>query len=242
MQNKKAHPLSFLVLYFFSICPLLLSPKLYINLIYGFVPLFIYLYYEIDFKKFFNAILASIIPSISYLIMVLFFGDLNLKNGDFYNLHFYFLKFPISFIIYKKLFIYALAGSIRIFLLSIISFSTTLMINITELFKFLMIKKIISFKYGYSFSIALNSIPVIIDEIKRINFLMKNRGIKPFYKGFLPILVYGIRYSELAAISLISRGFSEDRTVFNYEKPKKNEVISFSLIGFMIFLMLLMRN
>ncbi len=242
MQNKKAHPLSFLVLYFFSICPLLLSPKLYINLIYGFAPLFIYLFYGIDFKKFFNAILASIIPSISYLIMVLFFGDINLKNGDFYKVNFYFLKFPISFVIYKKLFIYALAGSIRIFLLSIISFSTTLLINITDLFKYLMIKKIISFKYGYSFSIALNSIPAIIDEIKRINFLMKNRRIKPFYKGFLPILVYGIRYSELAAISLISRGFSEDRSVFNYEKPKKNEVISFSLIGLIIFLMLLMRN
>jgi hypothetical protein len=173
--------------------------------------------------------------------MVLFFAEESLKKGLYYESYLNLFSLKIGFKIYKTQLEYAFAASLRVFLLSFLSFTTTFMLDIWQIFKFFMVRKIISFSYGYAFSIALNSVSSIIDEVRRINFLMKNRKISPFYKGFLPILVYGIRYSELSTISLISRGFSENRTIFNEEKIRKNEFIGFLIISLIISSMLLIR-
>lgn len=238
MKNK-THSINFLILYLLSIIPILLRPKLYFNLIYSIFPILIFLYYGLNIKNLLKSFLLSIIPSLSYFIMILFFAEENINNGIIYNKSLNLFIINIRLNIFSNQLEYALAGSLRIFLLSFLSFTTTFMIDIWQIFKFLMAKKIISFSYGYAFSIALNSVSSIIDEVKRINFLMKSRKIKPFYKGFLPILVFGIRYSELAAISLISRGFSEDRTIFNVEKIDIKEFIGIIIIGFIVMVMLL---
>ncbi|MFN3411473.1 MAG: hypothetical protein ACK4YF_04885 [Exilispira sp.] len=165
-----------------------------------------------------------------------------MKKGVYQTILFNLFGSNLSLKIYKQQIDYAISASLRIFLLSFISFTTTFMLDVWQIFKIFMEKKVISFSFGYAFSIALNSISSILDEFNRVNFLMKTRKIRPFYKGFLPILIYGIRYSELATISLFSRGFSEERTVFNSEKIKKNEICAFTMIGLIVMIMLFIRN
>jgi len=241
-MKKKTHSINFLILYIFSIIPILLRPKIYFNLIYSGIPILIYLYYGLDLKKLSKSFLVSLIPSLSYFIMIFFFAEENLKRGLLYERSLNLFSLKIVLKIYETQLQYAIAASFRVFLLSFLSFTTTFMLDIWQIFKFFMIKKVISFSYGYAFSIALNSVSSIIDEVRRVNFLMKNRKVSPFYKGFLPVLVFGIRYSELASISLISRGFSEKRTIFNEEKINKNEFITFLIISIIILVMLLIRT
>lgn len=236
---KQIHPISLLVIYFLSIFPVLLKPKVYFNLVYLFIPLFIYFYFGLKFKKFLSSLVASIIPALSYFLMSMLFSDIKIRGSEYFILSFTIFKLQVNIKIFNILLNYSIAASLRIFLLSFLSFTTSFMLDISELFKFLMTRKIISYKYGYALSIALNSIPYIGAEIKRISFLMKNRKIKPFFKGFLPVLIFGIRYSELATISLLSRGFSEKRTVFKIKKLKSNEFVCLLLISIIVFTMLL---
>ncbi len=236
------HPVYILILYFTSVIPIFLPPKIYFNLIYCSIPILFFFYNGLRFKDFIKSSLFSIIPAFSYFIMFSFFSESDIKTGKLIEISFNIMNKGTSFNLFYNHLIYAVAASLRIFFLSILSFTSTFMIDIPVLFKYLMVKRILSFKYGYAFSIALNSISTISDEIKRINFLMKNREIRPFYKGFLPILVFGIRYSELVAISLLSKGFSEDRVVFHYKKLDINKLIAYSLIGLINFIMLLVRN
>jgi len=240
--DKNVHPISILIIYFTAIIPIFFPPKLYFNLIYSIIPIILFFYNGLKLKDFLKSFLFSSIPSFSYLIMFSIFADSTFKIGKIIEISLKLLNKKIILILYYNHLKYAIAASLRIFILSILSFTSTFMIDIPELFKYLMVKKIISFKYGYAFSIALNSVSIISEEVKRINFLMKNRGIKPFFKGFLPVLVFGIRYSELVTISLLSRGFSEDRIVFYYTKLNRNEFICYILIGLINFLMLVNRK
>lgn len=241
-MEKKINSLNILIIYLLTMIPIFLKPKLYFNLIYSIIPILIYLYYKLSIKNLIKSFIVSIIPSLSYLIMIILFAEENLKKGRNQTILFNLFGSTLSFKIYKQQIDYAISASLRIFLLSFISFTTTFMLDVWQLFKIIMEKKVISFSFCYAFSIALNSVSSILDEFKRVNFLMKTRKIRPFYKGFLPILIYGIRYSELAAISLFSRGFSEERTIFNCEKIEKNEICAFTIIGIIIMIMLFIRN
>ncbi|HNV43563.1 MAG TPA: hypothetical protein PKH20_02305, partial [Exilispira sp.] len=93
---------------------------------------------------------------------------------------------------------------------------------------------------GYAVSIAFQSISDIKSEYSRVNYLMKARNIKPFYKGLLPLLVYGVRYAQLAAISLVARGFNEERSIFRKVEYDKKEIIAVSIISIIIFAELLL--
>jgi energy-coupling factor transporter transmembrane protein EcfT len=239
-MKKKLSPVSILIL-FISASPLFLPPKLFINIFYLLALLSIFFYSGLTFRSFLILFLLSFFTSFIYIITFILNPDKKYLSGNIINIALFLYKneYLIKIKIYEKLLNTTLASGIRLFSICLISFCSAYLIDIDNLIRFLMQRKVVSYQNGYAVSIAFQSISDIKREYSRVNYLMKARNIRPFYKGLLPLLVYGVRYAQLAAISLVARGFNEERSIFRKVDYDKKEMIAVSIISLIVFVELL---
>ena len=156
-------------------------------------------------------LLLLLIPGISLFIT----SYLHLKEGfDSY-----------SIIIWGRVFDHyrltqSLYLAIRATALSVISFSYLIAIHYERLIYSLIQNLHFPVIWGYALLVAFNSAGNIQSELKRIQqAAMMRFSRKPlFYFYIIPLLVSATRYSQQAAMSIQSRGLSQDKSFIQSEK------------------------
>ncbi len=166
----------------------------------------------------------TFVLSYSVFLLFLFFPGRDYQVGEKIS------YFGFSF--YSKAFSHALFNWIRLWSISLFSFSSAKVLNVEELVLFLMQKKIISVRLGYSLLMGYNSIAGFKEEWKLISLNLKLRGIKsknPFKKIF-PLLVYAFRSSLRGAMALRARGLKESKVFFVQTFPNGLDIAIFLLV------------
>ncbi|MDP8220419.1 MAG: energy-coupling factor transporter transmembrane component T [Candidatus Stygibacter frigidus] len=110
--------------------------------------------------------------------------------------------------------------AVRAAALSLISFSFLTAIHYEKLIYSLIQNLRFPVIWGYALLVAFNSVGNIQAEFKRIQqAAMMRFSRKPlFYFYIIPLLVSATRYSQQAAMSIQSRGLSQDKSFINSEK------------------------
>lgn len=108
----------------------------------------------------------------------------------------------------------------RLFMLSLVSMSSTFAITYTKMILYLVIHKGLKVFMGYPLLIALNSILMFKEEFDRIRLSAKFRGLGWWDRLFVlfPLLVFAIRHSQRGSLSLVTRGLNPNKSFyFGYE-------------------------
>lgn len=123
----------------------------------------------------------------------------------------------------------------KVFLVSLLSMSSGVVIDYTKVVSYLMVHKGLKLFLGYPLLLAMNSIALFKDEYERIRLNVKLREL-PFFDRlniFFPLLVFAIRHSQRGALTLVSRGLNDKKTFyFSYDVSMQDRK---NLIFFWIF-------
>lgn len=121
-----------------------------------------------------------------------------------------------SLIIYKEALYNGLKIFSRLFLLSLVSMSSTFAIIYTKMILYLIIHKGLKVFMGYPLLIALNSILLFKEEFDRIRLSARFRGLGLWDRIFVifPLLVFAIRHSQRGSLSLVTRGLNPNKSFY----------------------------
>ncbi|MBC7712161.1 MAG: hypothetical protein H7177_02415 [Rhizobacter sp.] len=125
-----------------------------------------------------------------------------------------------SMTFYKAALFNGLKNFARLFLLSLVSMSSTYAIAYTKVILYLIIHKGLKVFMGYPLLIALNSILLFKEEFDRIRLSARFRGLGWWDRLFtlFPLLVFAIRHSQRGSLSLVTRGLNPNKSFyFGYE-------------------------
>jgi energy-coupling factor transporter transmembrane protein EcfT len=125
-----------------------------------------------------------------------------------------------NFTFYKAALQNGLINFARLFMLSLVSMSSTYAIIYTKVILYLIIHKGLKVVMGYPLLIALNSILLFKEEFDRIRLSAKFRGLGWWDRLFVlfPLLVFAIRHSQRGSLSLVTRGLNPNKSFyFGYE-------------------------
>ncbi|MGZ3788497.1 MAG: hypothetical protein ACXVLQ_08250 [Bacteriovorax sp.] len=124
---------------------------------------------------------------------------------------------------------------VRIFLVSLLSMSSGLVIDYTKIVLHLIVHKGLRLFWGYPLLLALNSIALFKEEYERIkiNARLRDLPLKDRLFIFFPLLVFAIRHSQRGALSLVTRGLNKEKSFyFSYDvssSDKKKLIMFWSL-------------
>jgi hypothetical protein len=105
---------------------------------------------------------------------------------------------------------------IKLFLISFLSISSGTVIDYTKVVLYLIVHKGLKLFWGYPFLLAMNSIVLFKVEFERIRINAKFRNL-PWvdqFSVFFPLLVFAIRHSQRGALSLVTRGLSDQKSFY----------------------------
>ncbi len=117
---------------------------------------------------------------------------------------------------YKAALLNGLHNFSRLFMLSLISMSSTFAITYTKMILYLVIHKGLKVFMGYPLLIALNSILMFKEEFDRIRLSARFRGLGWWDRLFVlfPLLVFAIRHSQRGSLSLVTRGLNPNKSFY----------------------------
>ena len=117
---------------------------------------------------------------------------------------------------YQAALINGLHNFARLFMLSLVSMSSTMAITYTKMILYLIIHKGLKVLMGYPLLIALNSILLFKEEFDRIRLSARFRGLGWWDRIFVlfPLLVFAIRHSQRGSLSLVTRGLNPNKSFY----------------------------
>jgi hypothetical protein len=192
-----------------------------------------YLYFKngLPITKFKSLSFYAFVVSFGLFTLNILYPSNALKTGESYRYY--------NFIIYQASLNKAFLLMVRIFLVSLISMSSAIVINYTKVVLHLIVHKGLKLFWGYPILLALNSIILFKEEFERIRINAKLRDL-PFrdqLSVFFPLLVFAIRHSQRGALSLVTRGLNHQKSFyFSYDLSDQDRIY---LKIFMLFYLIL---
>lgn len=210
LETKKEylHSWYLFIMTIFGLIFLLASNALPLNLVMGVFLIYLYKKNGLTNKTLVKLALFAFSFSFIFLLLNLLYPGEKLRVGD--QISFY------SFTIYKAALINGLKNFSRLFLLSLVSMSSTYAIIYTKVILYLIIHKGLKVFMGYPLLIALNSILLFKDEFDRIRLSARFRGLGWWDRIFVlfPLLVFAIRHSQRGSLSLVTRGLNPNKSFY----------------------------
>lgn len=206
------HSWYLLIISFLCFVFLLASSVLPANLVLALVVLYLYRKNGLKGRILFKLSLFSAFFASLFLLLNLLYPGEKLRVGE----QLYFFSTPV----YKAALMNGLLNFSRLFLLTLVSMSSTYAITYTKVILYLIIHKGLKVIMGYPLLIALNSILLFKDEFERIRLSAKFRGLGWWDRLFVifPLLVFAIRHSQRGSLSLVTRGLNPNKSFyFGYE-------------------------
>ncbi|MBF0312287.1 MAG: hypothetical protein HQK52_02655 [Oligoflexia bacterium] len=256
LQNK-FHPMVIVMVSLMAIIPIIVQGGFLWWGPFVAADLLLFLYAGLQVKTLLKIALFVFFLSFTVLFLNLLYPAQELRSGETLELFW-------SFTVYKSVLEASLLNFFRIFVLSLISASSTLVMNLDKLILYYasskgdegskgkvratflkgfivytksMFKGWERIKSSYVLLAALNSIFLLREESERISMVMKFRGV-PFYRRHLllfPLLVFAIKHSQRAALALIARGLSSDKVFyFDYSLSAYDQKLLLFLQSFFI--------
>lgn len=168
-------------------------------------------------------------PLILFMLMVYFKNGLGIRELWRFSLYAFFFSFSLFVIsvLYPKaslkpseVYPKATLTMIRLFLVSLLSMSSGVVINYTKVVLHLIVDKGLKPYWGYPMLLAMNSVALFKKEFERIKINARFRGLpwKDQLSLVFPLLVFAIRHSQRGALSLVTRGLNNQKSFyFTYE-------------------------
>jgi energy-coupling factor transporter transmembrane protein EcfT len=196
------------VMTFFGLIFLLASNVLPLNLIMAVFLMFLYKKNGLRASTLLKLMAFAFSFSFLFLLLNLLYPGEKLRVGE--QLYFHNLT------IYKAALVNGLKTFSRLFLLSLVSMSSTLAITYTKVILYLIIHKGLKVFMGYPLLIAMNSILLFKEEFDRIRLSAKFRGLGWWQRIFVlfPLLVFAIRHSQRGSLSLVTRGLNPNKSFY----------------------------
>jgi energy-coupling factor transporter transmembrane protein EcfT len=113
----------------------------------------------------------------------------------------------------------------KIFSMTVISLSSSLLLNTSIFFISLMTQFKLDVVWGHSLLIATNSIILLKEEYARLrlNLIMRGFSVWQRHLVLFPLLTFAIRQAERGALSLVTRGLNPQKTyLHSYFISKKD--------------------
>ena len=190
---------------------LLTNKKLMLDLPLVFFMIYVFLKNGLLFSKLKENIFFAFVFSFSFFFIGILYPAKALMTGASYSICY--LEIPV--VVFRKAFF----TMIRLFFISLLSMSSSTIINYTKVILYLISEKGLSVFWGYPLLLALNSISLFKKEFERIriNARLRNLPLKDKFSLFFPMLIFAIRHSQRGAMSLVTRGLNNHRKFyFNY--------------------------
>lgn len=164
-----------------------------------------------------------------FLLLNILYPSEKLKTGEFVSLG--------KFVFYQASLVNGLINFSRLFMLSLVSMSSTYAIVYTKVILYLIIHKGLKVVIGYPLLIALNSILLFKEEFDRIRLSTKLRNLGWWDRLFIlfPLLIFAIRHSQRGSLSLVTRGLNPNKSFyFGYDiRPSDLKYLRSFLFMFM---------
>ncbi len=173
----------------------------------------------------FKILLFTLAFSVTIFFLFLFFPSNELKTGEVFSV------FGFSF--FKVVVENAMTNWLRLWSISVASISTANVLNTDELFFYWMQEKKLPKKLGYAFLMGVYSIKNLKKEweLINLNISLRNSSRKfSFSDRLFPILVSAFRVSLRGAMSLYSRGLSEEKMFYYCHEITMPQSLYFKLL------------
>lgn len=200
------------IMTFLGLIFLLASSVLPLNILMAVFLVFLYVKNGLKFSTLIKLAAFAFSFSFLFLLLNLLYPGEKFKSGEEVVI--------LNFTVYKAVLYNGLRTFSKLFLLSLVSMSSTLGITYTKVILHLIIHKGLKVLMGYPLLIALNSILLFKEEFERIRLAGKFRGLGWKDRIFMlfPLLVFAIRHSQRGSLSLVTRGLNPNKSFyFGYE-------------------------
>ena len=211
-KKEYIHSWYLFIMTFLGLIFLLASSVLPLNLLMAIILMFLYVKNGLQKSTLFKLMAFAFSFSFLFLLLNLLYPGEKFQHGE----ELLILNMPV----YKAALINGLRTFSKLFLLSLVSMSSTLGITYTKVILHLIIHKGLKVVMGYPLLIALNSILLFKEEFARIRISAKFRGLGWWDRLFVlfPLLVFAIRHSQRGSLSLVTRGLNPNKSFyFGYE-------------------------
>lgn len=214
LETKKEyiHSWYLLIISMFGLIFLLASNVLIVNVFMAGFILFLYRKNGLPDKVLIRLSFYALFFSSMFLVLNLLYPGEKFQIGEQVSIG------QMTF--YKAALINGLMNFARLFMLSLVSMSSTYAIIYTKVILYLIIHKGLKVIMGYPLLIALNSILLFKEEFDRIRLSARFRGLGWWDRLFVlfPLLVFAIRHSQRGSLSLVTRGLNPNKSFyFGYE-------------------------
>lgn len=206
------HSWYLLVITFFTLFFLLINRNLFLDLPLVIVTFYFYFKNGLVLSKFRRLFLYAFFFSFGLFLLNILYPSKDLMTGEIYQLS--------RLVIYQASLLKASSSMIRLFLVSLLSMSSGVVINYTKVVLHLIVHKGLKLFWGYPILLAMNSIALFKEEFERIRINAKLRDLpwQDQLSLFFPLLVFAIRHSQRGALSLVTRGLNHQKSFyFSYD-------------------------
>ncbi|QDK40503.1 hypothetical protein DOM21_03330 [Bacteriovorax stolpii] len=225
------HSWYLLIISFFTFIFLLASNVLWANFALTLFMLFLFKKNGLSNRVLLKLSLYAGFFAFMFLLLNLLYPGEKLRVGEQVSI--------FSWSVYKAALINGLQNFARLFMLTLVSMSSTYTIIYTKVILYLIIHKGLKVIMGYPLLIALNSILLFKEEFDRIRLSARFRGLGWWDRLFVlfPLLVFAIRHSQRGSLSLVTRGLNPNKSFyFGYDLSARDRKW---LRGFFLFYVLL---
>jgi energy-coupling factor transporter transmembrane protein EcfT len=229
-KSEYIHSWYLFIMTFLGLIFLLASSVLPLNLIIALFLMYLYKKNGLQTRTLLKLVAFAFSFSFLFLLLNLLYPSEKLRVGE--QLYVY------SFTFYKAALLNGLTTFSRLFLLSLVSMSSSFAITYTKVILYLVIHKGLKVFMGYPLLIAMNSILLFKEEFDRIRLSAKFRGLGLWDRLFVlfPLLVFAIRHSQRGSLSLVTRGLNPNKSFyFGYEvNVLDRKIMRIFFLGFFI--------
>lgn len=228
-QREYLHSWYLLIITFFCLVFLLASKTLWLNFPLSLFILFLYLKNGLKASTLKKIMLLAFFFSAMFLLLNLLYPAEKYRTGEI--LYFHTMK------IYQNALFNGLHTFAKLFLLTLVSMSSSYAIQYTKVILYLIIHKGLKVFWGYPILIALNSILLFKEEFERIRLSARFRDLGWWDRLFIlfPLLVFAIRHSQRGSLSLVTRGLNPNKSFyFGYGvEPKDRWWLRLFFLGYL---------
>ncbi len=237
-KNEYLHSWYVLIITFFSLVFLLLNRYLIIDAFLVFFVFTIYFKNGLNISKFKKLFFYAFLFSFGLFVLNVLYPAKELQKGAIYSIG------KLTF--YGASIDKSLTSLYRLFLVSLLSMSSGVVIDYTKVILHLIVHKGLKLFWGYPLLLAMNSVALFKEEFDRIkiNAKMRNLPLKDKLFLFFPLLVFAIRHSQRGALSLVTRGLNEKKTFyFSYDvtNSDKKRLFLFWVVYFGLVILAVMK-
>ena len=206
------HSWYLLVITFWSLLFLLINHHIVLNIILSIIVFVFYFKNGLKLAQFKKLFFYAFLFTFTFFLLNMLYPASSLKTEILYRSQY--------IIIYRGVLLAASLNMLKLFLISLLSMTSGLVIDYTKVVLHLIVHKGLKLFWGYPLLLAMNSVALFKKEFERIRLNARLRGLSGWDKVFIffPLLVFAIRHSQRGDLSLVTRCLSQEKSFyFSYD-------------------------